>query len=202
MGAERERQALAGGRRSQAASGIYAAAEGPHGQAARLCPTPMRRGPASADGLAGRLQRRRRAGPTSRIATATVGVGRDLSPDTGTGGELYAVIGHGAAAARPQHRRRRPGHRRHRQAELAAPRDRGAGLLQGQGAVRADRQRSASRATCRRRERPVIRIYGHAAAQLRAVSARRAPTGTTISTSARPAASTCATSSVPVRKKA
>jgi peptidylprolyl isomerase len=24
-----------------------------------------------------------------------VGVGRDLSPDTGTGGELYAVIGHG-----------------------------------------------------------------------------------------------------------
>ena len=25
----------------------------------------------------------------------TVGVGRDLSPDTGTGGELYAVIGHG-----------------------------------------------------------------------------------------------------------
>jgi peptidylprolyl isomerase len=26
---------------------------------------------------------------------ATVGVGRDLAPDTGTGGELYAVIGHG-----------------------------------------------------------------------------------------------------------
>jgi peptidylprolyl isomerase len=25
----------------------------------------------------------------------TVGVGRDLAPDTGTGGELYAVIGHG-----------------------------------------------------------------------------------------------------------
>src|SRR5438270_880383 len=25
----------------------------------------------------------------------SVGVGRDLSPDTGTGGELYAVIGHG-----------------------------------------------------------------------------------------------------------
>ena len=25
----------------------------------------------------------------------TVGVGRDMSPDTGTGGELYAVIGHG-----------------------------------------------------------------------------------------------------------
>ena len=25
----------------------------------------------------------------------TVGVGRDLSPDTGTGGELYAIIGHG-----------------------------------------------------------------------------------------------------------
>ena len=25
---------------------------------------------------------------------ASVGVGRDLSPDTGTGGELYAVIGH------------------------------------------------------------------------------------------------------------
>ena len=42
----------------------------------------------------------------------SVGVGRDLSPDTGTGGELYAVIGHGAAPARPQHRRRRPGRRR------------------------------------------------------------------------------------------
>ena len=26
---------------------------------------------------------------------ATVGVGRDMAPDTGTGGELYAVIGHG-----------------------------------------------------------------------------------------------------------
>ena len=26
---------------------------------------------------------------------ASVGVGRDLTPDTGTGGELYAVIGHG-----------------------------------------------------------------------------------------------------------
>jgi peptidylprolyl isomerase len=26
---------------------------------------------------------------------ATVGVGRDVAPDTGTGGELYAVIGHG-----------------------------------------------------------------------------------------------------------
>jgi peptidylprolyl isomerase len=26
---------------------------------------------------------------------ASVGVGRDMSPDTGTGGELYAVIGHG-----------------------------------------------------------------------------------------------------------
>ena len=26
---------------------------------------------------------------------ASVGVGRDLAPDTGTGGELYAVIGHG-----------------------------------------------------------------------------------------------------------
>ena len=25
----------------------------------------------------------------------TVGDGRDLAPDTGTGGELYAVIGHG-----------------------------------------------------------------------------------------------------------
>ena len=36
----------------------------------------------------------RPAPPTSPIATAMVGVGRDLSPDTGTGGELYAVIGH------------------------------------------------------------------------------------------------------------
>ncbi|QDP20557.1 peptidylprolyl isomerase [Sphingomonas xanthus] len=41
----------------------------------------------------------------SRAATATlahcyasVGVGRDLSPDTGMGGELYAVIGHGPRA--------------------------------------------------------------------------------------------------------
>jgi peptidylprolyl isomerase len=38
--------------------------------------------------------------PKARWATLThcygsVGVGRDLAPDTGTGGELYAVIGHG-----------------------------------------------------------------------------------------------------------
>lgn len=37
-----------------------------------------------------------RKGGTANLAHcyATVGVGRDLSPDTGTGGELYAVIGH------------------------------------------------------------------------------------------------------------
>ena len=86
----------------------------------------------------------------------TVGVGRDLSPDTGTGGELYAMIGHA-----PRHLDRNIAivgrvDRGHRQAELASARNRGARLLQGQGAVCADRQRSASRATCRRRERPVF----------------------------------------------
>ena len=80
----------------------------------------------------------------------SVGVGRDLSPDTGTGGELYAVIGQAprqldrniAVVGRVD--------RRDRQAELAAARDRGARLLQGQGAICADRAASGWRATCRR----------------------------------------------------
>ena len=80
----------------------------------------------------------------------SVGVGRDLSPDTGTGGELYAVIGQ---APRQLDRNIAVVGRvidGHRQAELASARDRGARLLQGQGAIRADRRASASRATCRR----------------------------------------------------
>ena len=59
-------------------------------------------------GFAGSLCAGRRASPTAGRSPirpkagwanlahcyGSVGVGRDLSPDTGTGGELYAVIGH------------------------------------------------------------------------------------------------------------
>ena len=72
-----------------------------HRAAARACrsrrsarPTPMRRAAGFVERLAGRSMIPRRAPPTSPIATRMVGVGRGLSPDTGTGGELYAVIGH------------------------------------------------------------------------------------------------------------
>ena len=51
-----------------------------------------------------------------------VGVGRDLNPDTGTGAELYAVIGHAAARAGSQHRRRRPGAGGHGPSGRPAPR--------------------------------------------------------------------------------
>ena len=43
-------------------------------------------------GRSPRIPRRRSAWLTH--CYASVGVGRDLAPDTGTGGELYAVIGH------------------------------------------------------------------------------------------------------------
>ena len=67
-----------------------------------------------------------------------VGVGRDLSPDTGTGGELYAVIGH-APRRWTATCDRRPGDRRDRADELTAARDRSARLLQGRKPERADR---------------------------------------------------------------
>ena len=56
------------------------------------CPIPMRRAPVSP--TAGRSPiSRRPAGPNLTHCYGSVGVGRDLSPDTGTGGELYAIIG-------------------------------------------------------------------------------------------------------------
>ena len=62
---------------------------------------------------------------------AIVGVGRDLSPDTGTGGELYAVIGHA-----PRHLDRNIALVGRvvsgiENLSLAAARHRGSGLLQG-----------------------------------------------------------------------
>ncbi len=124
------------GRRRQAAGGISSRAQGPDRPAAGLC----RRLCAGAGFAAGWP-----IGYDPKAGTANlthcygyVGVGRDLSPDTGTGGELYAVIGHAPRAPRPQHRDRRPGHRRHRAAELAAARDRSARLLQGSEPERAD----------------------------------------------------------------
>src|ERR1700754_5333461 len=51
----------------------------------------MRRWPASS--MAGRWPGARRSAWRTHCY-ASVGVGRDLAPDTGTGGELYAVIGH------------------------------------------------------------------------------------------------------------
>ena len=101
--------------------------------------------------LAGRLQPEGGLGEPRRIATASVGVGRDLSPDTGTGGELYAVIGHA-----PRHLDRNiavvgrviEGIER---TELAAARHRGARLLQG-----------AQARTCRS---PSVRLASQTAAR-------------------------------------
>ena len=68
MGPQRERQAVARRRDRQAARRIYAAAEGPDDHAARLSRRLCARAPASR--TAGRsANRRRRAGRTSRIAT-------------------------------------------------------------------------------------------------------------------------------------
>ena len=102
-----------------------------------------------AAGLADRHTTPRPARRTSPIATAMSASARDLSPDTGTGGELYAVIGHA-----PRHLDRNIAvvgrvHRGHRPPELAAARNRGARLLQGRKPARADRNRSGWRARSR-----------------------------------------------------
>src|SRR6478672_6859543 len=104
----------------------------------------------------------------------SVGVGRDLSPDTGTGGELYAVIGHG-----PRHP------------------DRNIALV-GRVIDGIDKLSSLPRGT------EALGFYKDKSAYVPIASSRLAsdmsasgPTGRTISTSARRAGSTCATSTCP-----
>ena len=172
MGPQRQRQALAGGSHRQAAGRIYAAAKGlaikPLGY-----PDPYAPGAGFADGWPVAYSAKADWADLAHCY-ASVGVGRDLSPDTGTGGELYAVIGHAPRQLDRNIAARRPRDRRHRQAELASARDRGARLLQGQGAICADRAASASRATCRRRSGPSTNIWTRSSADLRAVSRLRA----------------------------
>ena len=118
----------------------------------------------------------RPAGPTSPIATAASASAATSSPDTGTGGELYAVIGH---APRQLDRNIALVGRVVEgidQLELAAARDRGARLLQGQGAVRADRQRSGWPATCPRPSgRPIEYMDTRSATLRRYLQAARQP---------------------------
>ena len=83
---------LPGGRRRQAAGRIYAAAQGlpvrPLGFADPYAP-------GAGFATAGRSPTDPQAGWANLAhCYGSVGVGRDLSPDTGTGGELYAIIGH------------------------------------------------------------------------------------------------------------
>ena len=69
----------------------------------------------------------------------SVGVGRGLAPDTGTGRRTLRGHRPWPAPARPQHRAGRAGDRGDRAIEHAAARDRGARLLQGQSTICADR---------------------------------------------------------------
>ena len=84
---------MAGRRRRQATGGIHAAAQGPQGHAAWLARSLCARASGFADGWP--VAYNAKAGWADLThCYGSVGVGRDLAPDTGTGGELYAVIGH------------------------------------------------------------------------------------------------------------
>ena len=146
-------------------------------------PIPMRRAPALP--MAGRSPTAaRRAGPNLAHCYGSVGVGRDLSPDTGTGGEFYAVIGQ---APRQLDRnialvgRVVDGIDK---LELAAARDRGAGLLQGQGAIRADRAHPAGERHAARPSGRHSNIMDTASAGVRELCARARQSARTSSTSA------------------
>ena len=94
MGPERQRQAVAGRSESEAAGGIYAAAQGTDRSSRSASPDPYAPAAGFADGWP--VGYSPKAGwATLAHCYGSVGVGRDLAPDTGTGGELYAVIGHG-----------------------------------------------------------------------------------------------------------
>ena len=138
-----------GRRHRQAAGGIYAAAQGAEDHAARVSPIPMRRAPGSP--TAGRSPiSPRPAGPTSPIATAASASAATLSPDTGTGGELYAVIGH---APRQLDRNIAMVGRVIDGIDRLSSLPRGTealGFYKDKAQYRADRQHPASPATCRR----------------------------------------------------
>ena len=181
---------LAGGRRRQAAGGIYAAAEGAEDQAARLARSlcaerRLRRR------LAGRLQSEGRLGQSHPLLRHRR---RRPRPVAGHRHGRRALRGHRPrpAPARPQHRRRRPGDRGHRHilARCRAGPRRSASTRTRRNMCRS--RSSGWRATCPPRERPSFEYHGHEQRELRRISAL-APTGTMISTSARRAASTCAT---------
>jgi hypothetical protein len=90
-----------------------------------------------------------------------VGVGRDLDPDTGTGGELYG----------PQHRGRRAGDRRDRGNQQPSAGDGGARLLQGAHAGRADRFGAAGERHSGSRT-PIVPVPGHEQRRLLRLCAR------------------------------
>ena len=163
-------------------------------------PIPMRRGAGFADGWPIAYSRRP-AGPTLTHCYGSVGVGRDLSPDTGTGGELYAVIGHG-----PRQLDRNIA----LVGRVIDGIDRSSSLPRGTEALGfyKDKAQYVPIASIRMAsdmpaaERPSFRISGHGEAPLRGLSAgARQPQRRFLHPSRR-AASTCATSQVPVRKKA
>ena len=91
MGPQRERQALAGGSHPKPPDEYMRPLKGLSVKPLGF-PTLMRRAPALP--TAGRSPTAKDGWANLSHCYATVGVGRDMSPDTGTGGELYAVIGH------------------------------------------------------------------------------------------------------------
>ena len=123
----------------------------------------------------------------------TVGVGRDLSPDTGTGGELYAVIGHG-----PRQLDRNIAI----VGRVVEGIDKLSALPRGTEALGfyKDKAQYVPIARIRlasddaRRGASVVRSDGYGKRDLRATIFGYAPTVTTISTSAPRAGSICATS--------
>ena len=121
-----------------------------------------------------------------------VGVGRDLSPDTGTGGELYAVIGH---APRQLDRNIAIVGRVIDGIDKLSSLPRGTEALgfYKDKAQYAPIARLQLAARCRRRSGRRTNIWTRAARPSRHIC-RCAPTGKTISTFARRAVLTCATS--------
>ena len=123
----------------------------------------------------------------------TVGVGRDMHPDTGTGGELYAIIGHatrqldrniaivGRVVSGIEHLSR------------FAARDRDDGLLQGRPRRQADRRHDPRLGAARRASARRSNISTPPARPSRA-TCRYEKTATTISIALRLAGSICATS--------
>ena len=163
----------------------------PGGPCRWVSPIPMRRRPATRS--AGRSPTAPRPGWANLAhCYGSVGVGRGLSPDTGTGRRALRGDRPWAAPPRPQYRRGRPGRRGDRPLELAAARHRRLGFYKERSedmpiaARRLASQIPAGRAA-------VVPIYGYRKRAASPIICGSAPTARTLSTSARPAASTCAT---------